>query len=435
VIVEIGLVFLGVIFLMVIRLPVAMSFAAGAIVLLAISGTNPVWATTQSLHLKCAYVLLAMPLYILLGAVVDVSGMANRLCAFATSVVGWLRGGLGAAIIMANAVFGAMSGSALAALAGIGKAFLPAMEQAGYPKSYAIALMIPSSVLSCLIPPSAFMIIFGFMGFLSITKCFLASAIPGLILMSFLFVTHLVICPRIPTAFIQPKVSFGAYLKGIAKSGFHNALTLAIPVVVLGIIYGGFGTPTESAALGVLYTLIISFFIYRTITIGVAFNATVNAARLVGSVAMILFFFFVLSRVLIVEQVSEALLTWMMSVTSNKWALMGMLNILMLFMGMFMDDTSNCVIAAIIFLPIAVSLGFNPFHFATIACVNIEFGMITPPVAPLLYLGGHIAGDMPIGQYFKPVLLFLVFAFLPTLLLTMFIPDLSTFLPLLFTRG
>ena len=431
---EIGLVFLGIITLMMIRVPVAMCFGAGALVLLAISGTDPVWALTQALHLKTAYVLLALPLYILLGVTVGASGMADRLCDFALSLVGRIRGGLGVAVVMANAVFGAMSGSALSALAGLGKALLPVMEREGYPKSYAISLLIPSAVLSTLIPPSGYMILFGFIGRLSISKLFLSGVIPGLILMFFLFVTHLVMSRRIPTIHVLPKVSFGAQLKGIAKAGFRHALTLAIPVVVLGVIYGGFGTPTESASVGTIYTFILAFFVYRTLNIRAAFNGVVEATRLVGSIAILLIFFFVLSRVFIIEKVSESLLAWMMSVTSNKWALMGMLNILMLFMGMVMDDASTIIISAIIFLPIATSIGFNPFHFAAIGAVNLELGMITPPVAPLLYLGGHIAGDMPLGQYIKPVLWFLLCAFLPTLLLTMFIPDISTFLPRLFTR-
>ena len=163
-------------------------------------------------------------------------------------------------------------------------------------------------------------------------------------------------------------------------------------------------------------------------------HALADTARLVGSILILLFFFTCLSRGLIIGRISESLLGIMMAVSTNKWVLMGLLNLLMLLMGMIMDDGSTGVIAAIIMLPMAKSIGFHPYHFAAIATVNLEFGMITPPVAPLLYLGGRVAGDMPLGQYIKPVLLFLLFCFLPTLILTMFIPELSTFLPAVFTR-
>ena len=432
---EIGLVLLGVVLLMILGLPVGLCFGAGGIVLLFISGMAPQWAISQTFHLLSSFAFLCLPLYMLLGATLGMSGMARRICDFSVSLVGRIKGGLGVAIIIANAMFGAMSGSALSALGGIGRAFLPDMEKEGYPRSYAISVLIPSAVLSCLIPPSGFMVVFGFMGRLSIAHCFLAGVIPGIILMSFLSITHLVMCRNIPTIHVSPKVSFGKQISQVAKSGYRNFLTLLIPVVVLGVIYGGFGTPTESAGVGAVYAFILAFFVYRTLNLRMGVHVFTESAKLVGSILILFFFFIVLSRVLIIARVSETLLSAMMAISTNKWALMGMLNILMLFMGMIMDDASTGIIAAVILLPVAMSIGFNPYHFTAIACVNLELGLITPPVAPLLYLGGRLAGDMPLNQYVKPVLIFIVFAFLPTLLLTLFIPELSTFLPMLFTRG
>ena len=432
---QIGLIFLGIVALMLIGLPVGLCFGAGAIILLPLAGIAPQWAMSQSFHLLSSFAFLCLPLYILLGTTLGFSGMARRISDFASNLVGWVRGGLGVAIIIANAMFGAMSGSALAALAGIGKAFLPDMERGGYPSSYAIAILIPSAVLSCLIPPSGFMIVFGFMGRLSIAKCFLAGVIPGLILMFFLSVIHLVLCRNIPTIHVPPKISFGKRVVGMSKSVYRNFLTLLIPIIVLGVIYGGFGTPTESAAIGTVYAAILALFVYRTLTLRQGARVLTETSKLVGSILILFFFFIVLSRVLIIEQVSDALLDLMMTISTNKWVLMGMLNILMLFMGMIMDDASTTIIGSVILLPVAVSIGFNPYHFVAIACVNLELGLITPPVAPLLYLGGRLAGDMPLSQYIKPVLWFILFGFLPTLLLVLFIPGLSTFLPQLFARG
>ena len=426
------LVFLAMIGLMILGVPVGMCFGAGAIILLGIYHIDPAWAVMQALHLKTAYVLLTFPLYILLGGIIGRSGMAKRIAEFFSSLMSRIKGGMGVTVIVANAVFGALSGSALASLAGIGRALLPELEREGYPKSYAVSLLIPSSVLSCLIPPSGYMIIFGFLGRMSIVSLFLAGAVPGVILACFLIITHLVMSRNIVG--VPPNPGFRVYFDRVRKTTKSGIFCLLIPVVVLGSVYGGFATVTESAAIASIYTFGLAFFIYRTINIRDTFGVVRDSARLLGSVTLLLFFFFTLSRVLVIEQVSEQLLGWMLTVSTNKWVLMGMLNVLMLFMGMVMDDSSTIVIAAVILLPIAQSIGFEGYHFAAIGAVNLELGLITPPVAPLLYLGGHIAGDMPLRDFIKPVAWFLLCAFLPTLLLTIFFPQIALFLPSLLGR-
>ncbi|MFC1931970.1 TRAP transporter large permease [Chloroflexota bacterium] len=433
--VQIGLIFLAIVLLMILGIPVGIAFGAGALVMLFAGEVDPVWAIAQSLHLLSSYNFLVLPLYILLGSIIGISGMAQKLADFAIALVGRLRGGLGVSVIIANGVFGAMSGSALSALGGMGKSFLEPLERQGYPKSYALALLIPSAVLSTLIPPSGFMIIFGFLGRLSIAKCFLAGMIPGLVLMVFLSITHLVMCQRIKGIFVPPVMGLRHQFTQIAKVTRRGILTLIIPVVVLGSIYGGIASVAESAAIGAAYALVISVFVYRTIKLQQMGSILITASRLVGSILILFFFFIVLNQVLVIEQVSEKLLAIMMTISTNRYVIMSMMNLLMLLMGMMLDDHATVVIAVIILLPIAVDLGYDPYHFAAVACINLELGLITPPVAPLLYLGGHIAGDMPLGQYVKPVLWFLLCAFLPTMLLTIFIPELSTYLPGLFSRS
>jgi len=427
------LMFLGMIALMILGVPVGMTFGAGALILLTIYHIDPAWAILQALHLKTTYVLLTFPLYILLGGIIGRSGMAKRIADFFSSLMVKIKGGLGVTVIIANAVFGALSGSALASLAGIGKALLPEVERGGYPRSYAIAMLIPASVLSCLIPPSGYMIIFGFLGRMSIVSLFLAGALPGVVLACFLIITHLVMSRNLIGA--PPKVDFRTYAKNVRKTGSSSFFALLIPIVVLGSVYGGLTTVTESAALAAIYSFLIGFLLYRTLSLRDTFEVTRDSAKLLGSLTILLFFFFTLSRVLIIERVSEQLLEWMLTITANKWLLMGMLNVLMFFMGMVMDDGSTIVITSVILLPIAKAIGFDGFHFAAIACVNLELGLITPPVAPLLYLGSHIAGDMPLGEFVRPLMWFIICAFLPTLLLTMFIPQLSLFLPALLARG
>jgi len=430
----IGLVFIGLVILMVLGVPVGLCFAAGAIILLYAANVDPLWAIQQAFQLQQAYTFLALPLYVLLGSILSSAGMADRICEFAQKLVGRIRGGLGIAIVIANGIFGAMSGSALSALGGMGRAFLPVMEKQGYPKSYAVALLIPSAVLSCLIPPSGYLILLAFLGQLSIAKAFLAGVGPGITLMIFLIITHLIMASRIKSIEVPEKLSFKEQVKTVGSSAYRNSLTLAIPVVVLGVIYGGFGTPTESASIGTIYAFIIATFVYRKITFKKMAQDVKETGTLIGSLLVLLFFFFVLSRILVIERVSEDLLALMLSISTNKWILMLMINILMLLMGMIMDDVSTAIITTTVLFPLATSIGFNAYHFVAIATVNLEMGMITPPVAPLLYLGGHIAGNMPLSKYIKPVFWFMIGAFLPTLLLVMFVPEISTLLPTIFAR-
>jgi len=430
--VEVFIIFLIIIALMILGVPIGFSFAAGGLYLLLSFGIDPLWATMQGLSLISAFVLLAAPLYVLLGAIICKAGIAQRLIDVINSIIRitGIKGGTGIAVIVANAFFGAMSGSSMASLGGLGQAFLPVMEKEGYTKSYAISVLIPSAVLSLLIPPSSNAIMFGFLGRLSIARCFLTGVGPGLLLMIFLSLIHLLIyrkyCPNLKE---PPKVSIQKQFEIAGKSIWKNILTLAIPVIVLGVIYGGMATPTESAAIGVVYCLILGLLIYRTIKVNEVGKILFDASKLIGSILLLVFFFLVMSRVLIIERVSEQLLALIMQYTTDKYGIVLLISLLIFFLGMIVDDGSVVIISAILFLPIAKQIGFDPYHFGVITILLSGCGLITPPVAPLLYLGGHMAGDIPLRTFAGPVSLFLFGGFIPTLLLVIYFPEIALFLP------
>jgi len=432
------IVFILIICFMIIGVPIAYSFGAGALFLLFHFDIDATWTVMQSLQLVSAFTLLAFPLYVLLGTIIERAGLAHRIIEVASSLLPRIKGATGIAVIISNGFFGAMSGSALSALGGLGKAFLPVMKDEGYTTSYAISILIPSAVLSLLIPPSSNMIMFAFVGRLSIARCFLSGLIPGLVLMFFLIIVHLIIsrkyCPNIK---VLPKSKGGINKQFtlIGKVVWKNILSLLIPVVVLGTIYGGIATPTESASIGVIYCLIIGIFVYKTIKINELGKIFFDASKVVGNIILLIFFFMVLSRVLIVERVSENILFYLMQVTSNKYGIILLISLLIFFLGMLIDDTSVVIISAILFLPIAKKLGFDPYHFSVVTVLLSGAGLITPPVAPLLYLGGHLAGDLPLRSFAVPVSLFIIFAFIPTLLLIIAFPKLATFLPSLIMGG
>jgi len=420
--------------LMMLRVPVAVSFGVAGLAMCFISGTDVEWATKSAFQLLLAYNFLALPLYLMLGSAVAESGLADRLAEFFTALVGRFKGGLGAAVILTNAAFGAISGAAMAALGGLARAFLDPMERAGYPRWYTTALLIPACTLSQMIPPSAHMILYGFMAELPISMCFLAPVIPGLILATLLITVHLFMVRNVSTVIVPPKVDRKTDVKQMGRATGRAWLCILLPVFILGGIYGGVWTPTEAAGGGVVYALILGFLIYRTLTIKKMGNILFNTASLVGSIAMLLFFFLVISKILILAKVSDALLAGMLNISTNKYMVMLMLNLLMIFIGMIMDDASGTLIAALILLPVARGVGWDPYHFAAIADLSMCIGLLSPPVAPVLYLGGQIAG-VRLNTYIKPVMYYIIFAYIPTLIITMYVPPLSTWLPYLIDKS
>jgi C4-dicarboxylate transporter DctM subunit len=428
---QIVLVLVGIVILMILQVPIGFAFGAGGLLLMFIFDVDPLWAVPTAFKLLMSFSFLALPLYLLLGSIAGVSGIAGKICDLVVSLIGRLKGSLGIAVIVTNGIFGAISGAAMSALAGIGKAFLLPMEKEGYPRGHIAALLVASAVLALLIPPSGTMIIFGFMARLPISLCFLAPIIPGLILIALLSATHLWMCRHIPTIHVMPTVSFRTYIRGAMKKGSSASFGLLLPVLVLGGIYGGLYTPSEAAGIGVFYAAIVGLFIYRALTLRQLAKNLLETGIIIGSIVALFFFFIIIGKIFIIENVSDSILTWMMAISTNRLVLLGMLNILMLLMGMIIDDASAMMISAIILLPIATSIGVDPYHFAAIAAVNLGLGLITPPVAPLLYLAEAITG-VQLHVYIKPVFYYIIFAYMPTLIITIIFPPLSTVLPHLF---
>ena len=430
----IGLVIIGIVILMLLRVPVGFAFGAGALALMAVYNVDPNWAMPSAFALILSFTFLALPLYMFLGTCAGDAGIAEKISKFFVTTLGRIRGGLGGAVVLTNGVFGAISGVALSALVGIGKAFVPELEKEGYPRSYTAALLCVAAVLALMIPPSGTMIIYGFMGRLPITLCFLAPLLPGLILIGFLMVVHLVLCRRISTIHIPSKTSFRTQIRETGRTTLVAFPGLLMPIIVLGGIYGGFVTPSEAAAVGAFYAIFVGLFVYRSYTFKQLGKGMLTTGISIGTIVCLFFFFIMVGKVMILENVSEQISSFLLSISHNPWISMILINILLLLMGMFMDDASAMLITAIMLLPVVVDIGFDPYHFAAIACLNLGMGLITPPVAPLLYVAGSVA-EVRLETYAKPVLYFLVFAYLPTLAITIAFPQLSTFLPYLVSES
>jgi len=409
--------------------PVAFSFLIGTLVLCGIYGIDPVGAVTAAFDVMNQYALMALPLFILLGTLMDRGGLAAKLIDFINALVGRVRGGLGVVLVVTNTFFGAISGVAASALATIGTIMIPEMERRGYPRGYSTGMAISSSVLSLLIPPSVSMIIFGITARVSIPLLFAATLIPGLILTILLSIINIVMTRRIPTIQVPPKTSFAEQGKNIARAGKKAFFVLLLPLVILGGIYSGMFTPTEAAAVAVVYAIVVGWLIYRIFNYKTIGKAVIEAGSLTGCMIIVLFAFMMLSRILILEQIPSQLLAVILSISTNKYVILLLLNVVLIIMGMFMTDTPALILAAIILLPVAVGIGVNPLQFGAICGVNLGMGLITPPVAPLLYLGGIVGGNLPLKEYIKPAMYCIIFAFLPVLIITTYVPAVSLTLP------
>jgi len=427
--INIGIIILGSVILMFIGVPVAFAFALGGFLLCRTYNIALTGAISASFSRLNMYALMALPLFVLLGTLMDRGGMARRLLNFIGAIIGRTKGGLGIVLIISNAVFGAICGSASSALAAIGSMMIPEMERKGYPRGYSTGIAISSSVLSLLVPPSVSMIVFGIAARVSIPLLFMASLLPGIILTIFLCIINNVMVKKIHIIQVSSKINRHEVKREILKTGKKAILIIFLPILIFIGIYGGFFTPTEAAAVSVVYAIIIGFFVYRDLSVNLLFESIVEAGKFTGSIVIVFFFFFILSRVLIMEEAPTLLVNLLFSISDNRNVLLLMLNIILLITGMLMDDCSGVILSAIIYLPIAKAIGLDPIHFGAIVGVNLGMGLITPPVAPLLYLGGVIGGNLELKEYYKPAMYSVIFAYFPVILLTTYIPAISMTLP------
>ncbi|MFD1606983.1 TRAP transporter large permease [Oceanobacillus luteolus] len=415
---------------LIIGVPVPFAFFVTVIFLIFTLGYDPSFLIPYGYSQLSNIVLLAVPLFILAGGLMSKGGIGERIIDFTEIFVGKIKGGLGVVAVLASALFGALSGSAAAVLTAIGSTLFPRLIKSGYPKGFAAALLANASVLGIFIPPSALMILFAWASNQSVLASFLATIIPGIILVIFLSVVNILYISKKGNQ-QQFDANEGEYLsfsKKFRSKGLSATPGLVLPLLVLGGIYGGIMTPTEAAAVAVIYAIPVGFWIYKGLNRKNFFETLIEAASTTGVIMIMLFGIMILSRIFITEGLSQTLTDLLLTITENKVLLLLMINVFLLFIGMIMDDVSAISLATPILLPIVINLGVDPIHFASIIAVNIGMGLLTPPTAPLLYLGSRVA-KTPVNEMLGPTLLMIIFAWFPTLIITTFIPEISLFLP------
>lgn len=411
-----------------IGVPVPFTFIASALVVIVMGGYDPSFLIPYGYNKAGSIILIAVPLFIIAGGVMEKGDIGKKLIDLVEIVMGRFKGGLGAVSVVSCAIFGAISGSGAATLACIGSVMFPRLEKSGYPKGYSAALLSNACVLGLLIPPSLNMILFAFVGGQSVLASFLATFVPGVILITFMCVTNYFILRKSKTVQVTENYSFFTTVSLLRKKTFTAIPALMMPVIILGGIYGGAMTPTEAAAVSVLYAVPVGMFVYKKMSLKDLYETVVTSGTTTGVILTMLLSVMILSRLYIMENVPETIMQAMLAVSENRIVLILMLNVFILLVGMLMDDTSAILLSTPILLPIAVKLGIDPIHFAAILGVNSGMGNVTPPCAPFLYLGSRL-GRAPINEMMGPTLKLILFAWIPTLAITTFVPEVSLWLP------
>lgn len=367
--------------------------------------------------------LMAMPLFILAGDIMNKTGITSRLVSLALRLVGQFRGGLAHASIVASIFFAGLTGSAVADASALGTLLVPAMEKEGYPRGFAAAVVAAASCIGPIIPPSTVMVIYGsFMG-VSIAGLFAAGVVPGI-----LMGLALMVCSyRIASKAEYPKSEHRTNLREILISARHAVLPLMMPVIIAGGILGGLFTPTEAAAIAVLYSFVLGWIVYRSIKLRDLLGLLANMAQITAVVFIILSTAAIFSWLLTVEQIPQTVANLILSVTNNKYLVLLIINMVLLIVGCFMDQTAGLIIFAPVFAPLAEKVGVHPLHFGMIMCLNLVLGLITPPLGACLFTVCSV-GKMSLEEVIKPILP-LIITLLAILLLITYFPAVSMTIP------
>lgn len=372
-------------------------------------------------------VLLAIPLFILAGGIMEKSKIGTALIGVVETFTGHMRSSLGMISVVACAIFGSISGSASATLSCIGSMMEPRMTAAGYDKGYTASLLAAACPLGLLIPTSSAQILYAWSSNQSVLACFLATVGPGILLTILLCITNAVIVRRMNIK-VAPKQTADMWVRNSVKNFKFGIPALIMPVIILGSIYGGIMTPTEAAAASVLYAIPVGIYFYKGLTYSNLRETVVDTSCTTGVIMVMFFMVMIMSRLLVMEDVPQSIADALLGLTDNKALILLLVNIFMIIIGMLMDDVSGILLCTPILLPIVTALGVHPVHFAAILGVNLGMGNITPPTAPMLYLSGRIC-SAKINKMLTPIMILIIFAYVPTLVVTTYWPALSLTLP------
>jgi C4-dicarboxylate transporter DctM subunit len=414
----------GIFFLLVfLNVPIAVSLGLSTLIGLLVSGVDFSMFPNIMYSSIGKFALLAIPFFILAGTIMEYAGISKRLVRFAQACVGHTKGGMVVVTVVVACFFAAISGSGPATVAALGSILIPAMVESGYDKGVSTALMCASGAIGIVIPPSIAFIVYASISDASVGKLFAGGIIPGILVGIAYALAAMWASRRNPNIRRQPKPS-GHERWNAFKDAFWGLLT---PVIILGGIYSGIFTPTEAAGVAVIYGLIVGIFIYKEIRLRELWKLFVDSAVSSATVMYIVACASVFAWLLTTSHIASDLSAGLLSVSSNKYVILLLINVIFLIAGCFLDANSAFYIMIPIMIPIMKALSIDPIYFGVFVTVNMAIGLITPPVGINLYVGCNIA-KIPVAELCRKIVPFMIAGILALLLVT-YIPQIIMFLP------
>ncbi len=427
-------------FLLLLGAPITVSLGVSALVAFLYLGENPIKFVQIAFTSVGSFPLMALPAFILAGALMEAAGVSRRLVNIAETFAGPVTGGLGAATVFACVFFGAISGSGPATTAAVGMLMIPAMVNRGYDRGYASAITASSGGLGVVIPPSIPMVIFGISGLgmqpppeavakfgefqtLSIPKLFIAGFIPAFIIATNVLIMNYFRSKKRGYRGITDSWSF-VDMRRTLKEGFWSILA---PLIILGGIYSGFFTPTESAIVAIFYTVVIGVFMHKELKLKDAFHSLETTTWISGRVLLILFTATVFGRLLVENQIPAIVAASLLEVTDNMYVIWAMVIAFLLFVGMFMETLATIMILTPVLLPIMYNLGVDPVHFGVVMVATLAIGFQTPPLGENLFVASGIGGSTIEDISVKAIPFAL--ASIVAIFIIAYVPQLSLWLP------
>ncbi|MDF2952440.1 MAG: transporter large permease [Anaerocolumna sp.] len=374
--------------LMFLGIPIAISLGAAAVLVLVTMTEMPLTLVAQSMFTSMnSFIMVAVPLFILCGSLMDEGGVADKIYDLAEAGVGWIYGGLGHVSVVVSMIFAGMSGSSVAAIASIGKMSINALEKKGYPKDYATAINLTGSMLATVIPPSILMIVAASTAGISIGQALMAGLVPGVIMGLIYMVYNYIYCKKHG---IGDKSKFSWARLG--KATFRAIPALITPVILLGGVFTGIYTPTEGAAIGVGYTILVSIFVYKNLKWKDIPRIICKNARSTGTILFIAISAKPAALIFELDGLPTRIANLIIGISDNRLVIMFVIFAFLILVGMFMDATAAIYILVPILLPAVTSVGVSPLFFVVFLVITLAFGLVTPPVGVCLYAAANVTG-------------------------------------------
>lgn len=377
-----------------------------------------------------SFTVMAIPFFMLAGIVMSTGGIARKIVNFASALIDFVTGALGCVTILACMFFGALSGSGMATTSAIGGMMIPEMKLKGYSSEYAATLVCFGGIVGPIIPPSLSFVLYGATTGTPVSDLFLAGVIPGILLGIMFLIMNIIICKKNnmePKKINSTSLSINIILKERGKKIFstfkEGFWALLSPTIILGGIYSGIFTPTEAACISVIYSILVSLFIYKDLTLKDLYKVLLEAAILNGITSFLLGYSTVFSTFMTFEKIPQTITIFLTTFSDNKYIVLLVINLILLIVGLFLDTVPAIVVMAPMLLPTIKQLGINPIHFGVVMAVNLAIGLCTPPYGCNLFVGAAVA-KIKLESMFKYIIPYFLVSLISLLLIT-YIPWIS----------